>query len=554
MDLVGANAVAARQAADLAGLALFTDEALPGVAGDAWRRLWAAARDYSVRVAYPDRPFPVVALDDSPASCVLCHQQLAPEAARRFERFQRYMDDALDAAASAAEKAISEARATLPLPQFLAAPDFGMRLDQLRGRYADLADRLAAFQSDNALRVIELLGRLDGKPATDFPDSDAISPDLKAYAELLTLDKDALAGAATSEERARLTLAKAELEDRELLADHRAKLNLRRDLLAADAAFARALADLQTQAITKRANELLDKHLTAKVVDHFARERERFDITHLKVGLARKSGQTRAEFDIDPGTRLTRLASDILSEGEQRALALAGFLTEVALTDGAGPIVIDDPVSSLDRDRGIKVAERLAEEAERRQVIIFTHDLIFFNEMCAQAEKRGIDPVTIALFSDQNAAGKIDPGGIVWKGSPVIKRLNRLESDLAPLVKVHVTSPADYEVAIKNLYGRLRDTFERVVEEVIFKDIVRRGVDAVETKKLRLITVPDELAIRFHEGMTRANTYSHDNPAAETVEVPTPDQCRAHIAELRDLIASFDTAQKLAEKGRPQMK
>ena len=44
-----------------------------------------------------------------------------------------------------------------------------------------------------------------------------------------------------------------------------------------------------------------------------------------------------------------------------------------------------------------RVAERLAEEARQRQVVVFTHDIIFFNELCGAAESRGIEPVTIAL-------------------------------------------------------------------------------------------------------------------------------------------------------------
>ena len=161
-----------------------------------------------------------------------------------------------------------------------------------------------------------------------------------------------------------------------------------------------------------------DKHLTAAVQAHFDAERDHLDIAHLKVGLTRKSGQTKAEFEVDPQSTIAKVPSDILSEGEQRALALAGFLTEVALTDGSGPIVVDDPVSSLDRDRGRRVAERLADEATRRQVVVFTHDIIFFNELCLAAEGRGIEPVTTALFSDKKRAGRIDPGACLGRGWP----------------------------------------------------------------------------------------------------------------------------------------
>ncbi len=69
--------------------------------------------------------------------------------------------------------------------------------------------------------------------------------------------------------------------------------------------------------------------------------------------------------------------SEILSEGEQRAIALAGFLTEVNEVDTGHAIIFDDPVSSLDWDRRALIAERLAEEAKKRQVIIFTHDFSF---------------------------------------------------------------------------------------------------------------------------------------------------------------------------------
>lgn len=96
--------------------------------------------------------------------------------------------------------------------------------------------------------------------------------------------------------------------------------------------------------------------------------------------------------------------------------------------------------------------------------------------------------------------------------------------------------------------------YERVVEEVIFRDIVRRGVDVVQTQLLRYVRLSDRLAIRFHEGMTRANTHSHDNPAADTVLVPAPHEFAAHIVELETLIADLKAESDAAEAARPQMK
>lgn len=548
------DAVAARQAAALAASELFTDEPLTGVSSDSWRALWAAARDYSVKEAYPGRDFPVIAVDGADAACVLCQQPLLADGVARMKRFQKYMDDTLDTAATKAEQAVADAVAAIAEFKVLGAADFADRLEQIRKRDAALADLLSAFQIAVVRRRVSALDHLRGYPSEAVPSLPSPVEATKALALRLKGEKDALIKASDVEERAKLAIEKAELEDRKTLTANKSKLVTRRDLLMVDAAFAKALSDVQTKGITQRANELLDAHLTTAVVTRFDAERARFDIMHLKVGLARKSGQTKAEFEVDPQTKLTKVTSEILSEGEQRALALAGFLTEVALTDGSGPIVIDDPVSSLDRDRSAKVADRIAEEACQRQVVVFTHDIIFFNELCRAADAKGIEPVTIALFSDKDAAGKIDAAGMPWKGLSVAKRIAQIRNDFAPLAKLYATSPAAYEYQIKNLHSRLRDTYERVVEEVIFRDIVRRGADVVQTQLLRYVRLSDALAIRFHEGMTRANTHSHDNPASDTVPVSTPDEFKADIEAIEKLIAELKADSDAAEAARPQMK
>ncbi len=548
------TAVTAREAAKLVAGALFDDEPLAGVSSESWRKLWRAARDYSVTEAYPEKAFPVLPADAAGADCVLCQQPLLPDGVARMQRFQAYMDDTLDTAATTAEQAVVDAITALPAFKQLAAADFAERIEQIRSRDTGLADALTSFQASVTARHAEVKSRLAGGAENDMPAMGSSTEAVKALATKLADEKAELVKASDADERLKLESEKAELEDRKILNANAAKLIARRDLMVTDAAYTKALSLVATTGITKRANELLDTHLTSAVVSQFDAERERFEIKHLKIGLARKSGQTKAEFEVNPQTALTKITSQILSEGEQRALALAGFLTEVALTDGSGPIIIDDPVSSLDRERSVKVADRLAEEAGKRQVVVFTHDMVFFNELCRAADEAGINPVTVALFSDLDAAGKVDRAGMGWKGLNVAKRISSIKNRFAPMPKLHAASPADYEYEIKGLYGRLRDTYERVVEEVIFCDIVRRGSDVVQTQMLRYVTLPDVLAIRFHEGMSRANTHSHDNPASDTVPVPKPEEFQAHLAELEQLVADFKVAKDLAEAARPQMK
>ena len=551
------QAIDGRTAAGTKAADLFSSEPLPGVGGETWRRLWLAARDYSITDAYAGREYPVLSTPDATGTCVLCQQPLSTEASNRMGRFQAFVSGSLAATADQAETAVTQAITSLPQIEIFASKDWATRLEQVRKRNAELADTVTSFKKDVEARPVIALASLQTEPPPPpLAAAALVSPHgaLQDLSALLSAEADALAKADEDEQRAKMESERAELADRKILAASRDRIIKRRDLLRDDALYAAALAEVQTKGITQKANELVDTHLTKIVTDHFEAERKTLEITHLKVGLARKSGQTKAAFQTNPGTTLTKLTSEILSEGEQPALALAAFLTEIAVTEGAGPIVIDDPVSSLDRERGLKVAARIAAEAQKRQVIVFTHDLIFFNDLCREADERGVATETIALFADGANAGKVDPAGVSWKGLGVSKRLARIRNDFAPLKKLHTSSPSDYEFKVKHLYGRLRDGYERLVEEHIFCDVVRRGVDRIETQKLRMVHLSDALAIRFHDGMTKANTHSHDNPASGAVSVPDPVEFEADVAFIEQLITDLKAESAAAEGNRPSMK
>ena len=56
-------------------------KALDRTGSNLWRRLWEAAREFSIQHAYPDQHFPVVGID---ARCVLCQQTLDDAAIQRL--------------------------------------------------------------------------------------------------------------------------------------------------------------------------------------------------------------------------------------------------------------------------------------------------------------------------------------------------------------------------------------------------------------------------------------------------------------------------------------
>ena len=95
--------------------------------------------------------------------------------------------------------------------------------------------------------------------------------------------------------------------------------------------------------------------------------------------------------DANPGRRKTlapkiRLRK-VLSEGEQKVVALADFLAEAELRRSPAPMVFDDPVTSLDYRRIDYVVKRIVELSAERQVIVFTHNIMLTMKLLEPFER-----------------------------------------------------------------------------------------------------------------------------------------------------------------------
>ena len=109
------------------------------------------------------------------------------------------------------------------------------------------------------------------------------------------------------------------------------------------------------------------------------------DIDYLPVVVRGKTEKGVSYVGPDLSKSVTAKTSNILSEGEFRALSLACFFAEITSIEGHNGIILDDPVSSLDHNHVRQVAARILAEAKNRQVIVFTHELSFYYELWHQA-------------------------------------------------------------------------------------------------------------------------------------------------------------------------
>lgn len=245
----------------------------------------------------------------------------------------------------------------------------------------------------------------------------------------------------------------------------------------------------------------------------------------------------------------SRSPGDILSEGEQRAIAIGSFLAEVNLSGGKGGIVFDDPVSSLDHRRRERVSRRLALEAGQRQVIIFTHDIYFLCLLVEESKLAGIPITTQSLTSRAEGFGIADPE-LPFEGKNASKRIGALKAQQQTIAKLYREGEEqEYRKQTIDAYFRLRMTWERAVEEVLLREVILRFRKGIETQRLIGVSVDDDDYAQVTAGMSKCSNYAHDKAFMGGVAVPEPDELLADITALETWRAlvhkrSDDTARK----------
>lgn len=539
------NAVALANAARIAGTTAFTGEPLKGIGTREWKALWEAAAAYSGTHAYPGKTFPV--LEDG--RCILCQQPLLPEAQDRMKRFEQFVRNETARNAASAEKAFTAAAALVRDARLRLQGDETL-IDEVRTASADLADRILRFIDEAVARQAACVTWTvaAAEAASVGPLSTSPDADLDALVATLKARADELDSQRNPEVLQRLRSELAELEARHSLAMTKDAVLARIKAMRQADALRACMSDVDTGVITKKNAELTKKAVTEGLRAQFAKEarelRLRLDFVEVKPA-GGKEGVLFHQLQL-PKARQAKPLATILSEGERKASALALFFAEASLDSAKSALVLDDPVSSFDHVRREAVAHRIAALAAERQVAVFTHDLAFLLALAAECDSAGVQMHPHTLERRGETAGHRIPG-LPFKGQNVGHRIGRLKAELQRIQAIHHREgPSKYEPDARNLYGMLRVTWERAVEEVLFAGVVERQRSSIETNKLKKVTVtPDDVA-RVFAGMTKSSRWlvGHDQPLVENTPVPGPEELSEDIDDLVEFVGEIRARQE----------
>ncbi|OAV72128.1 hypothetical protein Barb4_00156 [Bacteroidales bacterium Barb4] len=160
---------------------------------------------------------------------------------------------------------------------------------------------------------------------------------------------------------------------------------------------------------------------------------------------------------------------DILSEGEQKAIALSEFLTELQLDSIKASVIFDDPVNSLDHNIIDDLARRLLQLSTERQVVVFTHSILLFNSFLYFNKQPSFSGINCAFYNSKN---EYEQTGIICNA----EEINTLKDYISKINIIVNNTPKDRpeaEVA-EDGYGYLRSAIELLVEHEIFQSTVKR--------------------------------------------------------------------------------
>ncbi|GGB29457.1 hypothetical protein GCM10011324_43760 [Allosediminivita pacifica] len=441
---------------------LFSAAPLPNIGSELWRELWEAARRYSDHAAYPDKTFPEATADHD--LCVLCQQPLSEEAVERRNTFEQFVKGETKAAEAKAKRRAEDALRSIESKQ--QNHDFVRELTRIIGLELDdpelsMSMRRAAVVARWRLRAIRR-GHVPRLPSVPFPAENA-----KVTWEKLTRRIEQLKGDEASPQRKEMRARLEDLRSRKYLKNFESDIRLEIERRRRIAALKESGKTAAKRAVTELNKSLSDKLVTDALRGRFAREVQKLDIGCMPLELQKSDRNAVSLFRVCFVERPKEPVGDVLSEGEHRCVALAAFLAELVTSREYSGIVFDDPMSSLDHLHRRSVARRLVEEAEHRQVVVFTHDLAFMFELKREAEAQGQSVHYQHVHRRQKQPGHVK-GDLPLKAKPGLELANAIRGELKAVKSEFDSFPeARRSIMAKGFIEQIREGWDQGVADFI---------------------------------------------------------------------------------------
>lgn len=161
--------------------------------------------------------------------------------------------------------------------------------------------------------------------------------------------------------------------------------------------------------------------------------------------------------------------------------------------------------------------------------------MIFVNDLHSRATDAEI-PVGLGHLSRSGDSVGYFNSDLPWRASGVRQRIDELEKAAREARRLYDCQEDEkYREATAKIYSKLRSTWERALEDIVFADVIKRHRDYINTKGLKRVTALDENDVAiFLQNFDKCSDYidGHDPSRGHDLELPEPDELASDVKAL----------------------
>lgn len=503
------NCIAKEATAKAEGIENFKTDKIVGIGTEEWKSFILAAEAFAKKQILESRNYP-----ENGKNCLFCQQPLSEDAKKLISNYWVFIKSVAEGNAQKANEVINKVKQVFGNLRFDLFLDDNMLTVWLTEKYPKVLENLKKKLSEQKALSESIVSDIQNKTAKSRAEI-KISIEEHTNIEIaIVMAINSFKSDEQSKELEKLQKAKMFLSHKEKLNNHFTKfenyINNQIWLKKANKA------DYAKRKITDTEKTLSNKYFNQKYIDTFNEECKKLNGTFgIEINHTGSAGKSYRQLKLKG-----RNPNAILSEGEQKVIAIADFLSEMQLSEINRGIIFDDPVTSLDENRKSEIAKRLVEEAKTKQTIIFTHDLVFVSSIIGHSNDLNLNH---SCHWIENNDGK--PGQIWLNNSPSYEKKYRNTEPAKELyreAKKESCSPMQRESLLKSGFAALRTSYEVLVINDLFKNVVQRFNERVSVDSLSSVyfdtalieEIQDSFAqcCRYMEGHSHSDKYAYKKP------------------------------------------
>ena len=517
---------------------LFTDNAdkLDKISVDLfeWKELWSMARRYYDEILYGQRG---VHFGEIGSICPLCHREVTDDLERRFKSVNEYVNGSCNEKHNESIKLLREknreivnrSNTVFQIENHLSSILDGKKLQIIRKTYSKFEEKQYELDEE---KEYDRLTQINLDESIEILTNKRNELSDECHSLKVNLDDERRGY--IQQKYDSLKFHKWVYDNKDLIEKKIADLRKRDELK-------KALSLLTTNKITSESNILADTLITDAYINRFNNEIKGL-APKLQVKLEKassKKGSTPYKVSIKTDSGIKCKPEDILSEGEQRIVALSAFFADATGRNIRTPLIIDDPISSLDLNYESRATQQIVEIARERQVVVFTHRISLLTGIHEMCEQLNVEVKENFIRSTLKGKGVPDFEDI-YHGK-LQTQLQGIKDRVAKIKKMDYDSQ-EYTEAIGKQCQQFRICVERSVEDILLLGMVHRFDRRIMTngKVMKLTRINDKDCRFIDDMMTKYSFTEHSQPIDCPPSIIEADELYKDISDYLNWIKEYN--------------